>query len=78
MVIESSIVIFRSTMFSNASLKIGYPPIRVAAMPITLMCGNGSQTRINRSQNEVFGFANSGVSDSRIMRRARWAPFYIA
>ena len=27
MVIESSIVILRSTMFSNASLKIGYPPM---------------------------------------------------
>ena len=45
MVIESSIVIFRSTMFSKASLKMGYPPIRAAAMPITLMCGNGSQSR---------------------------------
>jgi hypothetical protein len=44
MVIESSIVIFRSTMFSNASLKMGYPPIKVAAMPTTLMCGNGSAT----------------------------------
>ena len=45
MVIESSIVIFRSTMFSNASLKMGYPPIKAAAMPTTLMCGNGSHTR---------------------------------
>src|ERR1700727_3844776 len=45
MVIESSMVILRSTMFSNASLKIGYPPMRAAAMPITLTCGNGSQSR---------------------------------
>ena len=45
MVIESSIVIFRSTMFSKASLKMGYPPIRVAATPITLICGNGSHSR---------------------------------
>ena len=45
MVIESSIVIFRSTMFSKASLKMGYPPISAATMPMTLMCGNGSQTR---------------------------------
>ena len=45
MVIESSIVIFRSTMFSKASLKMGYPPIRAAAMPMTLTCGNGSHSR---------------------------------
>jgi hypothetical protein len=44
-VIESSIVILRSTMFSNASLKMGYPPMRAAAMPMTLTCGNGSQSR---------------------------------
>jgi hypothetical protein len=42
MVIESSIVIFRSTMFSKASIKMGYPPIRVAAIPITLTRENGS------------------------------------
>src|SRR4029077_9384265 len=32
-------------MFSKASLKMGYPPIKAAAMPVTLMCGNGSQRR---------------------------------
>src|ERR1700756_831730 len=56
MVIESSIVIFRSTMFSKASLKIGYPPIRVATMPITLMCGNGSH---NRNQTAAAAMAHN-------------------
>ena len=44
-VIDSSIVIRRSRMFSHASWKIGQPPIRVPSSPNTLRRGNGSQTR---------------------------------
>ena len=43
--IESSIVIRRAAMFSMASLKIGHPPTRTPARPMTLTRGNGSHTR---------------------------------
>lgn len=44
-VIDSSIVMRRSTMFSKASLRIGQPPINSPATPMTLIAGNGSQRR---------------------------------
>jgi len=44
-VIDSSIVMRRSTMFSKASFRIGQPPIRRPTMPMTLTAGNGSQIR---------------------------------
>ena len=39
MVIDSSIVMRRSRREENASRKIGWPPTRIAAIPITLKCG---------------------------------------
>jgi hypothetical protein len=45
-VVDSSIVIFRSTMFSKASLKMGHSPISVAATPITLKCETAPRAEI--------------------------------
>jgi hypothetical protein len=44
-VIDSSIVMRRSTILSKASFRIGQPPIRRPTTPMTLIAGNGSQTR---------------------------------
>src|SRR3546814_4219483 len=42
---ESSIVIRLAATLSRASLKIGQPPIKSPATPITLTLGSGSQKR---------------------------------
>ena len=43
MVMESSIVMRRSRMFSKASLRMGQPPTTRPTTPITLTAENGSQ-----------------------------------
>ena len=45
MLMESSMVIRRATMFSAASLKIGQPPTITPRTPITLTLASGSQRR---------------------------------
>lgn len=44
-VIDSPMVMRRSTTFSKASLRIVLPPIRTPATPMMLTAGNGSQSR---------------------------------
>ncbi|MGO8920134.1 MAG: hypothetical protein ACLQJR_29905 [Stellaceae bacterium] len=61
MLMDSSMVIRRSTMFSNASLQIGQPPISRPATPITLTAATGSHTR-----NQT----NAAASATKPMRSA--------